>query len=83
MKSWRWLRLLMIAAALPLLYLPLRAAEPPPSPPPAGQEASPETAPKAQDAEADEEESEPEPADDEAPQENISADNNLTFPVDI
>lgn len=77
----RW-RTLLTAIALPLLFLPLRAAEapaPPPSAeqpaPPATPPASPGEAPPATDPAAA-------PADDSA-NERVSVDNNLTFPVDI
>ena len=76
-------RMLLVLAAAPLLYLPLRAAEtesPSATPPDAELPAAP----------AEEEESEPaevEPARPPAPEpdpgERLSLDNNISFPVDI
>jgi hypothetical protein len=68
---------------VPLLLLPLRAAEAPP--PPAGetQPAPGQSAPAADPAAADERAADPAEEVEEAPLEPISADNNLTFPVDI
>lgn len=74
----RLLRLLRpgVVTLLPLLFLPLRAAEAPPPPAeetqPAAEAATPATEPPAAAEEVEE-----------APLEPISADNNLTFPVDI
>ncbi|MDQ2642048.1 MAG: hypothetical protein M3Y79_15875 [Pseudomonadota bacterium] len=69
--STAWRTRLCLLALLPLLSL--RAAEAPP--PAEGEPAAGETAPPAP-SPAQEEEEEP-------PLEPISADNNLTFPVDI
>lgn len=83
----RWL---LVAAILPLLYLPLRAAEPPqaaadpgeavPLPPPP----EPQAAEEAEDAAPEPPARAAQPADagrDEG--ERLSLDNNLSFPVDI
>jgi hypothetical protein len=75
----RW-RAALIAVALPLLYLPLRAAETPPVPLPAEQ---PEATPAPESEPATEREPEAAPAPAEEPLEEVSADNNLSFPVDI
>lgn len=75
----RWLLPLLAGA---LLYLPLRAAEAPPSPaaePPAGAEQPadpPRPAPDRAQGPAPK-------AEDAAEQEQISLDSNLSFPVDI
>jgi hypothetical protein len=81
----RLLRLLRpgVVALLPLLFLPLRAAEAPPPPAeetqPAAEAATPAAEPPAASERAPAAAEEVE----EAPLEPISADNNLTFPVDI
>jgi hypothetical protein len=75
----RW-RAVLIAVALPLLYLPLRAAETPPVPLPAEQ---PEATQAPESEPATEREPEAAPAPAEEPLEEVSADNNLSFPVDI
>jgi hypothetical protein len=81
--STAWRTRLCLLALLPLLSL--RAAEAPP--PAAGEPAAGETAPPAPDpVEATQRPAPPSPAqeeEEEPPLEPISADNNLTFPVDI
>jgi hypothetical protein len=82
----RWRRPVVIAA-LSLLYLPLRAAEAPPAPPPAAEERrqtppSPPPAP-ADDAEEAAPVEKPPAADEGESRGRISADNSLSFPVDI
>jgi hypothetical protein len=73
----RW-RAALIAVALPLLYLPLRAAETTPEPAAAAEPAEGLPAP-----EPEEQEAAPAPRAPAEPQEQVSADNNLSFPVDI
>ena len=79
----RLLRLLRPGAfvLMPLLLLPLRAAEAPPPPVGETQPAPGQSVPAADPAAADERA----PAEEveEPPLEPISADSNLTFPVDI
>lgn len=80
--GWRWLVLL---AGLPLL-LPLRAAEaPPPAPPqePAGAEQPEPGDAQAGKPAAAERQAPPPKAADAADEEQVSLDNNLSFPVDI
>lgn len=77
----RW-RAALIAVAMPLLYLPLRAAEPTPEPAAAAEPA--EQAEGLPAPEPEEQEAAPPPRRAPAePQEQVSADNNLSFPVDI
>jgi len=75
-------RVLLALAALPLLYLPLRAAETPTATPPEAEQpaAPPEKEEKAEPAEVEPAKApprEPEPG------ERLSLDNNISFPVDI
>jgi hypothetical protein len=75
----RW-RPALIAVVLPLFCLPLRAAETTPEPAaaePAEQVELPAPEPE------EEEEATPAPRAPAQPQEQVSADNNLSFPVDI
>lgn len=77
MKRNRWM---LIALALPFLYLPLRAAETP------APQAQAETAPPPEAEAAPAEEAEPAPPPPRTsgqPREQLSLDNNLSFPVDI
>lgn len=87
----RWL---VLAAALPLLYLPLRAAEAPPPEATAEDAAAPPAAAESETtdtplppSEVDETAAAPRrPATQDAgrdPGEQLSLDNNLSFPVDI
>jgi hypothetical protein len=76
----RW-RAALIAVALPLLYLPLRAAETTPEPAAAAEPAEPAEGLPA--PEPEEQEAAPAPRAPAEPQEQVSADNNLSFPVDI
>lgn len=81
--STRW-RGLLAALALPLLLLPLRAAEAPP----AGEQPAPPASPPAAEpappasGETPPRSATPAPAE-EGANERVSVDNNLTFPVDI
>jgi hypothetical protein len=68
-RRWWWL----LAALVPLLYLPLRAQETPP-------EQKPATAPAPKSEESVAEPEEDAPA---IGEERVSADNNLSYPVDI
>jgi len=82
----RWL---LGIAAVPLLYLPLRAAETPPATPP--EAATPAASPDGAKEAPPGAERKPEPAATETPPpssepdpgDRLSLDNNLSFPVDI
>ncbi len=85
----RWL---LAAALVPLLYLPLRAAESPPTD--AAESAEPvplpdrAASPQSADETGDEAATTPRSAasgdeEERAPEEELSLDNNLSFPVDI
>jgi len=78
------IRALGLLAALSLLYLPLRAQEAtPPAPPPAESPPAP-TPPAVSEPPADESVEAEEAEEDEGGyEERVSADNNLSFPVDI
>lgn len=73
----------LLLAMLGLLYLPLSAGEAPTEPPPEPEE---QAASPAEGAEAQPPASEPAPTDaaaEEDPEDRLSADNNLSYPVDI